>query len=186
MIRKILLAVITAASTVVPVKAEPVKQNHNHLWDTLETVGVEMFVNEPDLCQGVWGGGKYIQLPTQGRSAIVICQDNGNGLGLGNFVTYTPNDLDTLRHEAHHVVQDCLGGVRADRDMDNLFTGDELDEFVRGTLPQNRIKWIIKTYTDEGASLETLLLELEAFAVANGVPADVIAEALKQACQIKT
>lgn len=182
MIKRFIAAVAIATCSWFPVEAKTTHQDHNELWNALEEVGVEIFVNQPQICDDAWGGGRYMTLPLQQRSAIFICQDKGEGLGLGNFATWSANDYDTLRHEAHHVVQDCLGGVRADRDLENMFKGEELKRFVRMALTKERIKWIIENYVANGADEETVLLELEAFAVADDVEATTIARTVRRVC----
>ena len=183
MIKQILAALAITTASILPVEANTVThQQHNELWMTLESIGVEMFVNDPDLCKDSWGGGSYLQLPDQRRSAIVVCQNNGKGQGEGNFVAWTPNDYDTLRHEAHHVVQDCIDGVRADKEMGLMFEGQEHTDFVTRSLSRERIQRIIKGYGEDGASRETILLELEAFSVAEEVSPINISDALKRLC----
>ena len=53
------------------------------------------------------------------------------------------NDYDTLRHESHHVIQDCLDGID-NSTLVVLFEGDKLKEFVTNSLSQKQINRIIK------------------------------------------
>ena len=43
------------------------------------------------------------------RVLMVICQENRIP-GVREMTSWTEEDLDTLRHESHHLVQDCRGG----------------------------------------------------------------------------
>lgn len=177
------VAAITAINVAPPAKATGTFEEHNRLWVAVENVGVEMFINDPEECNGMWGGGAYYQASESRRSAMLICQDNGEGVGEGNQVKWTANDLDTLRHEAHHVVQDCLEGVRADGEMERLFDDQlEFEEVITSTLSEERIDYIIKRYSERGADKETILLELEAFAVAEAVSPEKIANAVTSFC----
>lgn len=153
--------------------------DHQNLWNTLESAGVEMFVNDPKFCKDNWGGGAYVMNESQRKSAMMICQDNGKSVGADNQADWTENDLDSLRHEAHHVVQDCLDGNIADENL-VLFFDEAKDHraFVKNGLSPQMIQAIIKSY-----SKEVVLLELEAFAVAANVDASDIADAVETFCK---
>ena len=169
-----------------PAHAGNSADDHNDLWVALESAGVSVHVNDPEVCNEKWGGGFYVSNPLTGQAIMLICQNYGEGAGLDNQVTWTPNDYDTLRHEAHHVIQDCIGGELADRDLDPLFEDpDRHRQFVLSSLSPDKIEWIIKNYGEMGANAETIILELEAFAVAEDVPASKIAEGVRQMCGTK-
>lgn len=174
-----LLAAATAF-TATPALAANTIQDHQDLKETLERVGVEVFVNHQEHCKDNWGGGFYAT--SRGNSAIMICQDNGQGVRNNYMVPWTANDLDSLRHEAHHVVQDCIDDGKGDGELGPLFEGEALKDFVKEGLSPRRIKWVIETYTSKGADEETIILELEAFAVAANVGPDRIASAINKFC----
>ena len=156
-------------------------RDHNRLWDAIEDTGTEIIVNHPEACEDSWGGGIYSM--QNGRSYLVVCQDEGERAGLDNQVQWSANDLDTLRHEAHHLLQDCLAGVRGDGELEPLMSDPQQHrQFVLSSLTQERISQIIKTYTEDGADEELLMLELEAFAVAEDVDAGRIANGVAKAC----
>jgi len=106
---------------------------------------------------------------------MVICQDNRREEGVE--VQWTDNDLDTLRHEAHHMIQDCAAGGIGDGKMSLML-------FVsRSGYTLEQVKQIAKHYQQQGVTGYDMLMELEAFAVARSIPADLIAVKLKEYCQ---
>ena len=178
----ILGSIITIASLVVPVpevKADT-HEEHRELWSALQEVGIDTRVNLAGLCDDGDTDGAYFYM----RSTLVVCQDNANTFG-AKEVGWTPNDYDTLRHEAHHVVQDCLAGGLADGKSTLLFNDfDELKEFVYGILTEEQVNSIITGYREDGAPDDVILRELEAFAVASGVSASSITTAVTEVCGV--
>ena len=71
-------------------------------------------INHPEDCNGRIDG-VYDSI----RGYITICQDQGTKAF--KMVGWTDNDLDTLRHEAQHVVQDCIGNRLGDGYLSPLF-----------------------------------------------------------------
>ena len=181
---KKLLALLALTATTVagtPAFAQNTIQDHQRLKETLERLNVPVFVNDQEYCDDNWGGGAYV---TRGsRSAIMVCQDEGKGVRDGQMVGWTANDLDSLRHEAHHVLQDCTVGYLADGRLGTYINEDDIVSFVKDILPQKRIAHIIETYTERGADEETVVLELEAFAVAEAISASQIARSLNRVCR---
>ena len=78
-------------------------------------------------------------------------------------MTWTDNDYDTLRHEAHHVIQDCLDGINNVQSY--YFESDKLKEFVKNSLTEKQIGRIIKTTKRVGGDDNESKMELEAFRV---------------------
>lgn len=171
---------LLCALAAIPLLATPalsdIMEEHRLLWNTLESAGVRIIVNDHDACNGNYGGGMYISA----LRTLHICQENGL---LPNVqVDYTHEDLDTLRHEAQHVVQDCIDGL-GDNSLVNLFDEDELIEFLgNSTLTAEQMKGIIAAYKENGASDKVIILELEAFAVANDISAKRISSAITSYC----
>ena len=156
-------------------------QDHDRLWTAIENTGTTILVNHPEACDDQWGGGIYSM--QNGDSYLIVCQDEGEGAGENNQVRWSPNDLDTLRHEAHHLLQDCLEGVRGDGELAPLMNTEQAHrDFVTSALSQSRINQIVKSYGSDGADMETIVLELEAFAVAEDVDAGRIANGVAKAC----
>jgi len=171
------LAALTAVTAVAApaVKADNF-EDHNRLWQTLENNGVDISVNHPEHCKDRWGGAMYVTLK-DGTTAIMICQDEGQGVAFDTQVNWTANDLDSLRHEAQHVVQDCLDGRIGDGQLSPMFQGEQLKNAVLSTLSKDRIKMILENYDEEDQ-----LIELEAFTVAAAVSPVAIANAVEKHC----
>ena len=129
---------------------------HGKLVNTVRSTGVEVYINPPlcdddDAPMGFYNGSKKV---------MVICQDNKIE-GSDEIVDWTPNDLDTIRHESHHLVQDCRDGVL---DSDLLPVYKDPIAFGRLIMGQDGIEWVADTYSD--TSKKVIILEIEAFAVA--------------------
>lgn len=159
---------------------------HGELLQAVVNNGVRVYIN-PAHCgledfKGV--AGFYV---SQAR-IFVVCQDKGNADSI--VVEWTDNDLDTIRHEAQHMVQDCKDGL-GDNSLVNFFPLEEneeglitLQQFSSGVLSLDEIGSIYSTYTSRGADMQTVLLEIEAFAVARAVPASSITAALNNVCAL--
>lgn len=154
--------------------------DHVVLTDALERVGVKVFYNHPQLC--IRGGhGAYYSF----KRSLVICQ---LGLQKNEIAGLTYEDLDTIRHEAHHVVQDCKANGLGDGTLGAWFgTPEEVVDFAyRAGLTQNEMLHIIQEYKEHhGASDIELVLEIEAFAVARAVDPATLAQAVTFACSNK-
>ena len=157
--------------------------DHEVLWDAVQNAGISIYVNEPSHCKGSTSG-VYLWNKETHQAAMVICQDNGVQAGVQ--VEWTDNDLDTLRHEAHHIVQDCLEGGTGDGQFGLFFEyPDKYNEFISRSLSPTEIHNISRNYHLNGATDYVVLRELEAFAVAKNVGPKLIAEALVKACPTK-
>ncbi len=100
---------------------------------------------------------------------LVVCQDNG--VAGGPAVAWTANDLDTLRHEAQHFIQDCRVGGNHDHALIPVYRSPT--RLAQETLGFEGVQEITTTYRAQGADDLTLLLEYEAFAVAaRNIPLD--------------
>jgi len=157
------------------------KEDHAMLVQSLESVGVSVMFNHHACNNGRDIDGLY-----NSRSGLlVICQDNAKW-ATDRMIEMTANDYDTLRHEAHHVIQDCVSGKIGDGLLGDLFKDpDDYNEFVRNALGQMRATAVEQVYTSQGADRSTVLLEIEAFAMAESVPANVISDTLIAVCRNK-
>ena len=190
LIRTILLATLTALLTgSVPTRAQisPRRQaffdQHVDLLRAVQETGVKTYIN-PRICfEGdVKVNGMYRPM---GHGTLVICQQHATPQDEGKEVPWTNEDLDTLRHESHHLVQDCIGGVKGDLLLVPIFTDrTELEEFIDGILTQQEVDWITTTYRRHGATDEVIWIEIETFAVAKSVDAQTIAGAVRRECKI--
>ena len=83
-----------------PVMATGSFEDHQYLFRTLQANGVTLTVNNHIHCRDGDASGVYHTR----TGVLAICQNNRQKAG--EQVAWTQDDLDTLRHEAHHVVQD--------------------------------------------------------------------------------
>lgn len=172
--QKIASSAIGLSLLTIPGVSAKMDSSHDELKKALNDVGIEVFLNEPELCNGKESG---IYSPEY--NAIVICQDNRIETS-DQEVDWTENDYDTLRHESQHVVQDCMEGI--ENDKMSLFFSDELEyiEFVVMGLTKLEFFNIVESY--RSFDNDVILSELEAFAVAKGVKPNTIAKALRGVC----
>lgn len=152
-----LAAAVATVFTVAPAQASTMEA-HNRLFHTLKDKGITIVLNPPE-CKLATYSGYYRS--ASGR--VVVCQDHGVD-GTYRQVGWTANDLDTLRHEAHHVAQDCLGDGMGNDSLGTIYVKPFL--FARQYFGTTRINNIISVYKDRGASDHMTVLEVEAFAVA--------------------
>jgi len=136
---------------------------HLQLVTAIQDNGVEVVINHR-ACTGDFMGfyaGK--------QRLLVVCQDNG--VAGGPVVGWTDNDLDTLRHEAQHMIQDCRVGTNHDHQLAPVYRSPV--DLARNTIGTERINRITQVYRENGASDAVLLLEYEAFSVAAmNIPAE--------------
>ena len=127
---------------------------HVELSDLVESVGIDVIVNHP-VCDKERAYGWY----SYQHKSIVICQE-GKVKGSTEQVEWTEEDYDTLRHEVHHVVQDCRGGI------DGVLSGIYKEPFNLGknVLGVDGIRKVVRSYPEVSAHM--LTMEIEAFSVA--------------------
>lgn len=191
---KQLLATVATLSLLAtsPAMAAPEGWDNEHqaLLNALESSGVHVSINEPHVCDTVKTDksthGVYVYSQEYGP-LMAICQDFG---GKGDEVLWTKNDLDTLRHESVHYLQDCLGGV--DGTHNPLYDGpgglspiDYTTLDVIATMGYERATAISERYEEAGADQETIVLELEAFLSAYVISADIIAQSITAQCPVQ-
>ena len=176
--KHIVISLITAVTAVMSpsVQASELLNQHQALWTDLEAVGVNIYVNDPGACKQGSFNGRYISA----QRRLDVCQDNYTPY---TQAQWTPNDLDTLRHEAHHVLQDC-NGKPFDSQLNKFFPTGDYQEFVSSVLTQDQINKIVDSYRLGGASDYVIELELEAFSVAQSVSAHVIGDKLIEFCEV--
>ena len=133
-------------------------QDHIRLAQAAEATGVRVKIN-PDRCDTEKAYGWYWAVANE----LVICQEN-KIKGSNKEVRWTEEDLDTLRHEAHHLVQDCM--ARANRDGHLGAVYQEPIELGFKVLGRDRAIRIAKAYAENGANEHIQIMEIEAFAVA--------------------
>lgn len=149
-----------SASFTAPAQAqvqEGSMEAHAYLAGVIQDHGVSFYVNH-DQCQqrpsvmGFYAGRERV---------LVVCQDNYTGNG---EVTWTANDLDTLRHEAQHLIQDCMAGTNHDHVLSPVYRDPIGNAY--SVLGAGRMQEINRVYRGQGADTDTVILEWEAFTVA--------------------
>ena len=151
------LAALAAATAFIPTTAQArnVDNAHMELARAIVSTGVQLKIN-PVECKTKNAMGWY----WAARNEMVICQENARG---SQEVNWTAEDFDTLRHEAQHLIQDCMDGSRNGR-LGSVYKNPIA--LAKNTLSQRHIEAIIESYTESGASEHIVIMELEAFSVA--------------------
>ena len=179
MFKKIVASVVASLTLASPALAtSSVFAEHQELWGALNDVGITTYVNHEYCYDGADGAdGFYVS----SHSVLVVCQDNATDT---TEVQWTANDLDTLRHEAHHVIQDCKVGSMGDGRLGPVFDNEnEYWDFVLSSgYTEEELQGIASNYRSNGANDDVIITELEAFAVARSVSAENIAVAVLDYC----
>ena len=177
-LKSILLAGILAIPALFPTnaKANDVVKEHKELARTIVSLGVPVSINTNIHCPSGESGGYF------SAGFMVICQDNRTANG--KEVEWTANDLDTLRHEAHHLIQDCASGTIGDGKMSLMFNSEkEIYQFLSNSnYTVEQLKQIAAHYEKQGVTGYDLLMELEAFVVAKDIPPHYISRKLIGYC----
>jgi len=154
-----------SASVATTTIVEGSPEAHELLVQEIRSNGVKIVINDPfcgkeEGLMGFYAGNER---------KLVVCQDNG--VPGGPVVAWTANDLDTLRHEAQHMIQDCKVGTNHDHQLSPIYHSPSA--FAQEVLGPEGVQRITATYRENGASDLVLLLEYEAFAVAaKNIPGD--------------
>tara|TARA_R110001606_G_C15199868_1_gene631568 strand:+ start:320 stop:865 length:546 start_codon:yes stop_codon:yes gene_type:complete len=169
-------ALATVTLTASSAHAQNTFEDHEDLFRAIQEVGVTVAVNSKLHCSGENDGVYY-----PGIGLLVICQDNM--VTHGKQELWTSNDLDTLRHEAHHVVQDCAAESLGDGLLSTLFSEDELVEFLKNSsVSFEGLQELYAMLDEQGLSDLVIQQEMEAYVVAEDVPAATISAKVRQFC----
>ena len=149
---------------VTPAHADP---GHQALIDALIQAGIQVSFDHR-ICKTdkVYG---FYHNPSK---SLVVCNEGSEILD--------ENDLDTLRHEAVHAIQDCANGAIGDGIM-----GRALQPGVSRQMLEQAgidIKQIERAYVSRGVKGDNLEFEYEAFGAAATVPASTLAEVVGIMC----
>ena len=159
-LKALTLAALTAAATFTAPAAEAknVDQAHIRLAQAIQATGIELKIN-PATCDARDVFGWY----HAARNEMVICQERRRrNFGFAQQETYwTAEDLDTLRHEAQHLIQDCMDGS-----LNGSLGAVYRDPIALGkkVLGNRGIRSVIDAYPT--ASDHIKVMEIEAFSVA--------------------
>ncbi len=160
------LAGVTALSSIMFPVSAGVFEDHTELARAVASTGTDLLINVA-ACQTKDALGWY----HAAKGELVICQENATG---SEMVAWTAEDLDTLRHEAHHLVQDCMDNV-LDGDLETVYV--EPAELIGTVLTKQQVLNILDWYKDAPDTRK--LMELEAFSVA------IMNDPLEQVADIK-
>ena len=172
MIKHFFTAALATVLAAVPAGAHPglgLDAGHRAIVQAAYSAGVPTVV-DPAMCEKVDADGFY-----NGHILGVCLRGRG----------WDANNLDTLRHEAQHLIQDCIVDGKANYDFDGatVFPNPVQAALDNGILTQDQIQKIWVTYAGMGLSEEDILMEVEAFAVAQGIPAHLIANQIELQCR---
>jgi len=160
-----------------PAAANENVNRHNGLWTTLLKAGVTLQIN-PRECDATVAGFYVVE---DGRPRIAVCQDKRKR-GSTAVVAWTENDLDTLRHESWHLVQDCRDGVV------DMMVPDISSSRLNAIIDQygaDKAFWVWQKYHARDLYTEGIFQEIEAFYAASSYHPDYIAARIKDNCPLK-
>ena len=152
-----LAAALTLLIPMASAEAQP-QDPYKRLLQAIRAAGVTVYLNPPE-CYKASFDGVY----RSAKRTMTICQDNGIS-GANYEADWTPNDLDTFRHEAHHVAQDCISGGAANNSLETIYV--DTYGFARQFFDDIVITKIVSNYRILGANNHVAVLEVEATAVA--------------------
>lgn len=178
---------LLSATVALAVSASPalaIDQGHRDLIDTLEDRGASVYVNAPPCYMGRRVAGLYTQLKGVGP-AIIVCQDNKQRTF--QHVEWTDNDLDTLRHESIHYVQDCIDGSADGRSLDPIHSIVDSVTFedIIADMGAERAGGIIMNYLRVGTSEKQIRNEVEAFYMSERLSAREVGGFVEASCPLK-
>lgn len=179
------IAAALVVTTVSAVEAAPrtgTFEDHQRLWSAIRSTGTVVALNNAE-CFKPDGPAGYYAYDNRGNSEFVVCQDNAVSSA---EVEWTANDLDTLRHEAVHLIQDCADGVRADGYLTPLGTSDEIMDLVDRSIGREQAQHIVRVYQNNGVTdAADLMSEVEAFSAAYSVSANTLSDMVMEACAVR-
>ena len=167
MIKRILLAAIAAAATIMPVGAE-VQPGTQSLLETMDENGILVTINHQECATGMYNG-QYRWLGFQRE--MRLCPGD----------TVDARDHETVRHETIHAIQHCINVARGtNTDTPVIQDPNQLIEWARGYLSMRDIEWIQSAY-----DRSQWLTEIEAFAGARAYTSSELEEMFLNACTIQ-
>lgn len=174
--RKLLAAALLATTIFViasptPTISDATAAQHNALTDALAKAGIKLYL-DADICRTTTGLAGYYHSPSK---SLVLCNKGSKQM--------TEENLDTLRHEAIHAIQDCKNGVQGDRILQPVLKPG----VARNLASQHGIdlERIRQVYSSRNVDQAVINLEYEAFAAAAGMSANTIATALRTTCSVR-
>ena len=186
MIKQALASVLSIVAAATPVQSQVAIQPllHKPLVEAIQRAGVSYEVNSKHCEHGMQG---FYYRDEDGKYIIGVCQ--AASYAGGPEKPWTPNDFDTLRHEAFHLVQDCIVDGEINLVLHQFFDGPGgmpgdvgLDKVIEDLGPERALK-IWQSYHKRGLSPEGIYMEIEAFSVARFVSPGDIAKLISKFCR---
>ena len=150
----LLSALALVATTAPQALAKSNYSDHVTLGNVVRSTGINFKIN-PARCWERDSYGWYWAYANE----MVICQENKRSVGVE--AQWTEEDLDTLRHEAQHLIQDCMDGERQGA-LGAVYK--DPSGLAKDVLGDDDIQNIIEAYSDVSEHIK--VMELEAFSVA--------------------
>ncbi len=124
MLKRLLTSAAVACTLFgVPALADYIRPSDDHIriLKAVQSKGIVVSINDREACDHETSGMySYGHTRAGARYAdFIVCQDNGRPGG--PIASWTENDLDTIRHEAAHIIQDCIDGKIANMSLDTVF-----------------------------------------------------------------
>ena len=175
--KRLFTAFATVVASTMPAMATGSFDEHVELFNNLQRVGIKVTINDPKHCNGSIDG-----MYRSSEGLLVVCQDRGRPGG--QEVDWTSNDLDTLRHEAMHVLQDCADGRRGDSRLVTWHPTERATmQFAYNSLGRREVYNILNLPSYRNAPHQVKVLEAEAFASAATVSPTRIGNAILNTCR---
>ena len=151
--------------------AKNVDSAHMELGKAIVSTGVTFRINPPQCFDQSQTMGWY----WSEQNELAVCQQARTQVNTETY--WTAEDFDTLRHEAHHLVQDCIDGY-FNNDLGSIYK--EPIGLGKEVLGVPGMQAIAKAYEAQGPHV--VVLEIEAFSVARmNQPLDQV-EDIKNYC----
>ena len=160
------LPISAAAAT--PSRGRSAERSINALVATVARTGTSVYLECPE-------NVTYMGFYSSAHRALAICVDGRDP------VTWTEDERDTLRHEAIHLVQDCMGRI-GDNELETTAT---IAKLMRVAMSSGlNLEQIEKVYRANGADDLTILLEWEAFSLAYLLNEEEVEQMVSRACNV--
>lgn len=143
-------------------------QAHNDLIQSILSLGIKVQL-DAQRCRDLQGlQGFY----SSEERILVLCNEGSHRMTLDN--------MDTLRHEALHIAQDCTAGDIGDGYLGLVMIPGRAAALA--SIYGVNLDEITKNYTNLGVNPRTISLEHEAWTAAASMPAETIQQALEAFC----
>ena len=147
----------TAKAESTPTHLYNLDSKHDYLVEAVKSTGTSFQINPASCFSDKFKNtfGWYFAA----KSEMVICQEGKSQAGV--VTSFSAEDTDTIRHEAQHLIQDCMDG-ELDGKLQAVYT--EPLALGKDVLGSDGIEGVRDAYSE--ASDHIQLMEIEAFSVA--------------------